>query len=419
MPLGFLGLVAFENDWDIFPYASYGLLALQHRGGERQIICGDFKGSLKCMNLNEYESDKNEIKMSFIAATMNGTSGSIEEVQLDGEKIIAISEYEKDTLRDLLSEIIKLKDEKVTKLKKLIDEYSEHEVPSFMAITNRNEVIVWRSPNGITPLSIGNYGFDMVLFSSETSAIDVLDCDFRKHLIPGEVAYASPKIFKIFKGKNSKEKGSICLFELLYTARHDSIIDGVPVYDFRKELGKELALNFSHDVDIVVGVPETAYPYAIGFSQAIRKPFELSFIPTAGRMRSMLKASGIERLIAVHLKMNPVKSAMEGKRIALIDDSMVTGSTIKTVSQILRNRVGVEEIHLLIASPKIVSSCPYRIFPLEERNLIASNLEDTNITRYLDVDSLTWLSNESVKKVADKYGISFCDRCFNKNSEVL
>ncbi|MEM1595505.1 MAG: phosphoribosyltransferase family protein, partial [Ignisphaera sp.] len=166
------------------------------------------------------------------------------------------------------------------------------------------------------------------------------------------------------------------------------------------------------EVDVVVGVPETALPYAIGFANSIQKAFDMAFVATGGRRRSMLASDPFEKIVAIHLKMNPIRSSLEGKRIAIVDDSMVTGSTMKTVSQILRFRVGVKEIHLFIASPPLVHGCPYNVMRLDVQNLLAANLSKELAKSYLEVDSLHWLSKEDVDRVARRFGIRFCGKCF-------
>jgi amidophosphoribosyltransferase len=198
----------------------------------------------------------------------------------------------------------------------------------------------------------------------------------------------------------------------LYLARHDAIVDGVSAYEFRKHLGRELAKYLESDVDVVVGVPETALPYAIGFAEVINKPFEMAFMATGGRRRSMLFSDPFEKIVSIHLKMNPIRGVLEGKRVALVDDSMVTGSTIKTVSQILRFRVGVPEVHLFIASPPLIMPCPFSVLRLDMKGLLAANLSQSLARDYLEVDSLHWLSKEDVDRVASRFGLKLCGKCF-------
>ena len=200
--------------------------------------------------------------------------------------------------------------------------------------------------------------------------------------------------------------------ELIYLARPDSIIDGVEVYSFRRELGRVLAKNFEHKVDCVVGVPETALPYALGFSEEVGARLELGFVATGARRRSALQLNPLEKIVAIQLKMSPVKSVFRGKRVAVIDDSLVTGSTVKTVVQILRNRVGAKEVHVLIASPPIVGECPYGVLALKREELLAANLDRETTLKYIEADSLTWIPLKAFTEVAKKFGLNMCARCF-------
>ncbi|MEM3988258.1 MAG: hypothetical protein QXZ22_06605, partial [Sulfolobales archaeon] len=122
-----------------------------------------------------------------------------------------------------------------------------------------------------------------------------------------------------------------------------------------------------------------------------------------------------EKLISIHLKLNPVKSVFRGKRVAVVDDSMVTGSTLKTVAQVLRYRVGARELHLLLASPKLVGTCPYGVIKLDPTSLISAHLDSSVIEKYLDVDSVSWLKDSDIEAAASRFGMKFCCACFGRD----
>lgn len=336
---------------------------------------------------------------------------------MSGGAVAAVTDRRSRYLGEVVEELSKAVSKGATwrAIREVLEGFSEVDIPTFLAVTSRDELIAWRTPSGLTPLVVGGYGFDMLVASSESSAIEVLDADVRRYLGPAEGVYVSGSYLRFFKAGSGLGRG-LCAFELLYTARHDAVVDGVAVYEFRKGLGRELSKLLADEVDVVVGVPETATPYAIGLSQATGKPLEVAFIPTATRSRSMLKLDPLDRLVAVHLKLNPVRSSLEGRRVAVVDDSMVTGATMKSVSQMLRLRVGVKEVHLLIASPKLVQSCPYSIFELSQDHLIAANLDDEYARVYLEVDSLAWLNLESVERVSRTFRCSLCGYCFGRES---
>ncbi|MEM2851638.1 MAG: amidophosphoribosyltransferase [Ignisphaera sp.] len=410
---GLLAIYAFDELWTLSTYVKYGLMALQHRGAEKYVICVA-NGNVSCYsskNMDEVVDKASSNRV--IGATYADNDEHLYRETIDGFDVALLAERAHSVFDDLVRGIGRaMKSGSTNDIVAAFNLYSNVDgIPSFVAISSNGEVLAWRSPGGLTPMVLGGYGFDMAIISSESTAIDILDADIRRFVAPGEGFYISRYLLKNFRVETSV-KSRLCLFELLYLARHDAVIDGVSVYEFRKRLGEELARVFDKDVDIAVGVPETALPYAIGFSNAIGRPFELAFVATGGRARSMLKFDPREKIVAIHLKMNPIRSSLEGKKIALVDDSMVTGSTVKTVSQILRYRIGVNEIHLLIASPPLISPCPYGVLKLGTENLLAANLTKEMAEKYLEVDSLHWLSIESIDRVAKMFRLNLCGRCF-------
>jgi len=414
---GLLAIYAFDDLWDITNYLRYGSMALQHRGFEKGITCYPKDNTIRCMEFTSLDVFDHKLNTYVgIVALYNENNIYIGKASSSGTEVVVLADRIYSELDVVANSIAKLLTRYLSGdiVNTLSSIFNNPDIPTFIALTNRGEVIVWRSGIGLTPLVLGGYGFDMAIVASESVAIDILGAEHRKDFDLGEGAYISRYMFKVFKSKAS-ENSAICAFELLYLARPDSIVGGVSVYHFRKRLGEELASRFDKSIDIVVGVPETSYPYALGFSQRLGKPLELALVSTGSRQRSMLKVDPMDKIIAIHLKMNPIKSALEGKRIALVDDSMVTGATIKTVSQLLRFGVGVEEIHLVIASPPLISNCPYRVFNLDVEKLIAANLNSTLMVKYLDVDSIAWIDHESMDKVAREFGIRLCGKCFGRN----
>jgi amidophosphoribosyltransferase len=409
---GLLGFFSFEPEWSLYTFIRTGLLALQHRGGERRVVCSKVDNEVVCRNLGSW-SKKSLGTQVAVAATYS--IRNLDGLVVSNGIVAAVADRRSKYLEEVVEELSKAASKEATwkAVEKILRGYSDMDIPTFLAITNRDELVAWRTLSGLTPLVIGGYGFDMLIASSESSTLEIIDADVRRYLDPAEGVYVSRNYLKFFKAGDRPGNG-LCAFELLYTARHDAIVNGVGVYEFRKSLGRELSKLLASEVDVIVGVPETATPYAIGLSQAAGKPFEIAFVPTIAKSRSMMKLDPLERLISVHLKLNPVRSSLEGRRVAVVDDSMVTGATMRTVSQILRLRVGVKEIHLLIASPKLVRSCPYSVFDLSQDRLIAANLDDEHARRYLEVDSLTWLDLESVEKVSQIFRCSLCGYCLGR-----
>ncbi|MEM1646518.1 MAG: amidophosphoribosyltransferase [Ignisphaera sp.] len=414
---GLLAVYAFDELWNLSNIVRYGLMALQHRGSQQYLICIPHN-DVKCIDGENIEVSNSAIGHVVVAATFSDRNDSTFYVDSrNGKSVAVVAEKAWSKIYEFTQQLLNEMNKSSNSLEafkstiSLFLQDSAEFIPSLHVLTNSREVIVWRSFYGLTPLVLGSYGFDMAIVSSESTAVDILGGDVRRFLDPGGGLYISRYLAKSFKLGKPFNQG-LCLFELLYLARHDAVVDGVSVYEFRKLLGVELAKNLDKDVDLVVGVPETALPYAIGFAQRIGKPFELAFAATGGKRRSMLLGDPFEKIVAIHLKMNPVKSVLEGRRVALVDDSMVTGSTMKTISQILRFRVGVKELHIFIASPPLISVCPFNVVKLDVQNLLAANLSSELAKNYLEADSLYWLSKEDVDSVASRYGLKLCGRCF-------
>ena len=418
---GLLALYAFDDLWNLSNHIYYGLTALDHRGSEKYVACTIGNGKVKCYKGSKERISKEITTPLAIAATCSNedmdiylgtySTNDLEFVMIGDRYSKIIDIVGEKVASRLSSSNTSIANKVLTAFKEVLDEFKGRDIPSFLAITNRGEILAYRSSKGLTPLTLGGYGFDLALISSESRAIDILGGEVRKWLRPNELLYLSKYAVENVR-VNSNGVEHLCAFELLYMARHDSIVDGVSVYEFRKFLGRTLARHLDADVDIVVGVPETAIPYAVGLAQAINKPFEIGFVGTGRHMRSALRIDPLQKLIAIHLKMNPVVHVLEGKKVALVDDSMVTGATMKTVSQILRYRVGVKELHVVIASPPLVKSCPYRLMPIDIKSLLAANLDTENAVKYLEVDSLTWIKPEVLSEVARSFNIRLCGKCF-------
>lgn len=404
---GLLALLSFEDDWPIKDFIKYGLESLSHRG-EYGVVCFRASGSVRCV---EYSDSIPSISGSAIAAWMEEDSRELQVAERGSSAIIFDRPGKHvDDVANIVDVALSSTNIQV-KLPKLLDGLTGVDIPSFVALSSRGEIIAWRSNSGLTPLAVGGYGFDMVIASSESFTIEMLDADVRRYLSPGEGLYISRNLVKTFRTTPLGRCG-LCLLELLSIARHDSIIDGVNTYEFRKVLGEELGKYLNNQVDVVVGIPETATPYAIGLSQYVGAKYETAFIASSRRVRSLLKRELRDRVAIAQLKLSPIREVLDGKKVALVDDVVVTGYTLKTASQILRYKVGVSELHALIASPRIVEPCPYGIMRLDRGNLIAAHLDDNSIRRFLEVDSITWLREGDLERVAKAFGIRLCGRCF-------
>ncbi|MGZ7069203.1 MAG: amidophosphoribosyltransferase [Methanobacterium sp.] len=280
---------------------------------------------------------------------------------------------------------------------KIIQEVSKRLIGSYsLVILLNNELIAVRDPIGIKPLSLGKKD-DMTLLGSETVAFDVLGGEYIRAIEPGEILVVNDEIksHKIISGRNVKR--AHCMFEYVYFARPDSILDDRNVYNVRLDIGKSLSHEYPADADVVMPVPDSAITASIGYSRESGLPYGEGLIKNRYVGRTFIMPTQKERESSVRLKMNPVKSELLGKKIVLIDDSIVRGTTSKATVDILKE-AGVKEIHLRIGCPPIISPCYYGIAMATKKELVASSKEIEEIREYLGVNSLGYLSIESLVK---------------------
>ncbi len=281
---------------------------------------------------------------------------------------------------------------------------------SFLVMTPKKLIAV-RDASGMKPLCIGKIE-DSYIFASETSALNTLGATFIRDVRPGEIVILKDGKLEAIETKQN-EKTSLCIFELVYLARTDSYIDGINVYQARYEAGRVLARELPVDVDVVVGVPDSGIPAALGFSKESGIPYAEGLVKNRYIGRTFIQPSQAMRERAVELKLNSIRSQLEGKKIVLIDDSIVRGTTSKKIVQMLRETGGVKEIHMRISSPPVKFSCHYGIDTPNEELLIANNYSVDDIKGILGVDSLGFLSQEGFLETPVGAKCGFCTACFN------
>ena len=266
---------------------------------------------------------------------------------------------------------------------------------SLIMLTEKSLIGV-RDPFGIRPLVIGKLGNSLIL-SSESCALDIIGAKLVRDVEAGEIIEISKDGLKSIKPfKNSYLRP--CLFEYIYFSRPDSILQGRNVYDVRKKIGVELAKESILDkdkVDIVIPIPDSGNASALGYSNQLNKPFELGIIRNHYTGRTFIEQTGMTRNLGVKLKHNPNSTTLKNKRIALIDDSIVRGTTSIKIVEMLRNS-GAKEIHMRIASPPVKYPCYYGIDTPLESELLASKFTIDEIKNYIGVDSLGFVSLDGV-----------------------
>lgn len=263
-----------------------------------------------------------------------------------------------------------------------------------LVILFNEDLYVVRDPNGIKPLSMGELG-DLTMVASETVAFDVLGAKHLRDVEPGEIIHIGNEIESYKLSETEKPRRAHCMFEYVYFARPDSVLDGSSVYNVRLNIGKALSKEFPADADVVMPVPDSAITAAIGFSRESGLGYGEGLLKNRYVGRTFIMPTQEERETSVRLKMNPIRSELEGKSIVLVDDSIVRGTTSKSLVKVLRE-AGAKEIHLRVGCPPIISPCYYGIAMATKKELIASDKDVEDIRKTLGVDSLGYLSLESL-----------------------
>lgn len=278
-----------------------------------------------------------------------------------------------------------------------------------LVILAGNKLVGVRDPYGIRPLCLGiNENGDYIL-ASESCAIDAVGGTLIRDVLPGEMVIIDENGVKSVKYSENNKKAP-CSFEHIYFARPDSVIDGLNVYESRVEAGRLLAKQMKVEADVVIGVPDSGIPAAIGFAEASGIPYAIGLVKNKYIGRTFIKPTQALREQAVMVKLNPLKVNLEGKRVVIIDDSLVRGTTSKILIEIIR-RAGAKEVHFRSASPAVKHSCYFGIDTAHREELIAARLSVEEIRKEINADTLDYLSMENMLKSLK--GCDYCVGCFN------
>ena len=300
-------------------------------------------------------------------------------------------------------------------IKRFVDALLQIEGAYALVILTNKKLIGARDPFGIRPLVLGNLDGSYIL-CSETCALDIIGADFVREIEPGEVVIITENGIESINPFAKTEK-RLDLFEYIYFSRPDSVLDGKSVYDSRKSFGNVLAKEFPIDADIVVPVPDSGVPAALGYSEQSKIPFELAIIRNHYVGRTFIQPSQSSRHSSVKLKHNPNKSSVNGKNIILIDDSIVRGTTSVKIVQLMRD-AGAKKVHMLIACPPIKFPDFYGIDTPETEQLLAANHSINDMCSFIGADSLGFLSLDGLynamgyKDGRDNNNPQFTDHCF-------
>ncbi len=280
-----------------------------------------------------------------------------------------------------------------------------------MVISSPSKLIAVRDPHGFRPLCMGKTPDGTVIFASETCALDAVGAAFIRDVDPGEVVTVSESgICTDTRHCNIAEK-KLCVFEYIYFARPDSLIDGCSVHLARQRAGRFLAQEHPVEADVVIGVPDSGLDAAIGYSKQSGIPYGIGFVKNKYIGRTFISPEQQLREREVNIKLNPLRAAIEGKRVVLIDDSIVRGTTSRQIVTALR-KAGAAEIHMRISAPPFVAACYYGTDIDSPDNLIANKHSVAEITEIIGADTLGYLSKEHLMCIAEQ-ATGLCTSCFD------
>jgi amidophosphoribosyltransferase len=275
-----------------------------------------------------------------------------------------------------------------------------------------------RDPHGIRPLVIGvlpkedptDDGPLHYVLASESCALDIIGAEFLRDVEPGELVWITEKGLASFHWSTQPER-KLCIFEMIYFARPDSQMHGESLYSYRTRIGHYLAKEFPVDADIVIAVPDSGIPAAIGYSQKSGIPYVEGLIKNRYVGRTFIQPTQKMREMGIRMKLNPLKDVLEGKRVILVDDSIVRGTTSRKIVKALRD-AGATEVHMRISSPPVTHPCFYGIDTDSQDHLIAATKSVAEIAEQIGVDSLCYLSWEGMLEATHESTTSFCSACF-------
>lgn len=443
------GVFAIYGSSDAAVNTALGLHALQHRGQEAagivtmsgSLFSAHFADGLVADNFTSQEIVKKlegdiaighvrystagkksahnhqpiyaELSCGFLALAHNGNLTNAMTLRNKLIKRGSIFQSTMDT--EVIIHLIALS-QKPTLNEKIIDAVSQIEGAFSLVIIHEGKIIALRDPNGVRPLVLGRLGDGAYVIASETCALDIIGAKFERDIEHGEMVVISEDGIKSLQ-PFSVAPSKFCIFEYVYFSRPDSLLEGKNVYEMRKNIGIELARELKLDADVIVPIPDSGVPAAIGYALESKIPFELGIIRNHYVGRTFIEPTDKIRHFGVKLKHNANLAVIKDKRVVLIDDSIVRGTTSKKIVQMIRD-AGAKEVHLLIASPPTISPCFYGVDTPEKEDLIASKLSVEEIRKMIGADSLGYISIDGLYRaiIAGKRNNEnpqYCDACFS------
>lgn len=436
------GIVGIYNQAKASDLAYLGLYALQHRGQESAgIVTANGKGLHPHMGMGivaEVFSDEILAKLTgdrAIGHVRYSTTGESEKkncqpiVANTAQGALAIAHngnlVNSKTLRQTLEDkkaifqstmdtevIIHLMahSQKSSFHEKLLEALQQVKGAYSLVLLTEQSLIAARDPFGWRPLVLGKKDEGWVV-ASETSALDLMEARFEREIEPGEILVIDNEGLRSFQIPKIGTKRAMCIFEYIYFARPNSSVFGRDVYAMRKGFGKQLAKEHPVEADVVVPVPDSGIQAALGYAEETKIPFEIGLIRNHYVGRTFIEPIEAIRHFRVKLKLHPVRSVLEGKRVVVVDDSIVRGTTSKKIVKMIRD-AGAKEVHVRVSSPPTTGPCYYGIDTPTREELIANNKTVDQIRQYIGADSLHYLSRDGLYWFEKNPGEWFCDACF-------
>lgn len=370
-------------------HVRYGTTGANSRGNAQPLVVNHIKGCMALAHNGNLTNDhelREELELN----------GSIFRTTSDTEVISYIITRERITSKSIEEAVCRA-------MRRLKGAYS-------LVIMSPQKLIAVRDPIGFRPLCIGKLDNGYV-FASESCALDAAGAELVRDVEPGEVVIADANGLRSIKDNCIGSKTALCVFEHIYFARPDSIIDGSSVHMARQRAGAFLALEHPVHADVVIGVPDSGIDAAIGYAHQSGIPYGLGFIKNKYIGRTFIQPTQADREKGVRIKLNPIKSTVSGKRVVLIDDSIVRGTTITRIVKLLRD-AGAVEVHVRSSAPKFLYPCYFGTDIDSQENLVAWKHSDEELTAMFGADSIGFLSTENVVKLADNTPLGFCTGCF-------
>lgn len=436
----------YDNDgFDVARLTYYGLYALQHRGQEsagmavnndgiflshkdlglvpevfNDLILNSLKGTISVGHVRystkggNFRENAQPLVNKYVKGTLalahNGNLVNSSELRNELELSGAIFHTSIDSeviMYKIAQERIKshsIEEAMLRAMKSIKGAYS-------IVMMSPRKLIGARDPYGLRPLSIGKLKNSYIL-TSETCALENIGAEFVRDVEPGEVVYIDGNGIRSLKDETAQKKANICIFEYIYFARPDSEVEGASVYEMRKLMGRRLAKDFPVDADLVFGVPDSGLCAAIGYAEESGIPYGEGFVKNRYIGRTFIQPTQKEREIAVNIKLNVVKNSVRGKKVVMVDDSIVRGTTCANIIRDLKN-AGAKEVHMRVSSPPFRWPCYFGTDIPSREGLMAVKYEIEQIREIIGADSLGYLSLDAIRDIAKNIDCDYCDACFS------